>query len=68
MFEFNFIYIYIYNMSAWTNHVTKYYRDRKKKQKNYSFKQAMKDAKSSYTKKSKEGGGTRRKKRRTRRR
>jgi hypothetical protein len=55
-------------MSAWTNHVTKYYRDRKKKQKNYSFKQAMKDAKSSYTKKSKEGGGTRRKKRRTRRR
>jgi hypothetical protein len=50
-------------MSEWTDHVTKYYRDRKKKQKNYSLKDAMKDAHSSYTKK-----GTRRKKRRTRRR
>ena len=38
-------------MSAWTNHVTKYYKDRKKKDKNYSFKQAMKDAKSTYKRK-----------------
>lgn len=57
-------------MSEWINHVTKYYRDRKKKQKNYSYKEAMKDAHSTYIKKGKEGGGTRRKKRtrRTRRR
>ena len=39
-------------MSAWTTHVTKYYKDRKRKDKNYSFKQAMKDAKSTYKRKS----------------
>ena len=57
-------------MSAWTTHVTKYYKDRKRKDKNYSFKQAMKDAKSTY--KRKEGSSKhhakRSRKRRSRRR
>ena len=49
-------------MSAWTTHVTKYYRDRKRKNKNYSFKQAMKDAKSTY--KRKEGSRSKRSRKR----
>lgn len=57
-------------MSAWTTHVTKYYKDRKKKDKNYSFKQAMKDAKSTYKRKegSNETRSKKSKKRKTKRR
>jgi hypothetical protein len=57
-------------MSAWTTHVTKYYRDRKRKDKNYSFKQAMKDAKGSYIKKegSSETRSKKSRKRKTKRR
>lgn len=31
-------------MSAWTEYVTKFYNDKKEQDKNYSFKQALKDA------------------------
>ena len=57
-------------MSAWTTHVTKYYKDRKRKDKNYSFKQAMKDAKSTYKRKegSSETRSKKSKKRKTKRR
>ena len=57
-------------MTAWNDFVKKIYHEGHDKNPNYSFKQAMKDAHSTYIKKGKEGGGTRRKKRtrRTRRR
>lgn len=31
-------------MSAWTEYVTKFYNEKKEQDKNYSFKQALKDA------------------------
>ena len=36
--------------SAWVAHVKKYYADRKKKEPDYKYKNAMKDARSSYKK------------------
>ena len=36
---------------SWTDHVTATYRKNKKKNPNYKFSQAMKDAKKTYTKK-----------------
>jgi hypothetical protein len=35
-------------MSKWTTHVTNFYKEQKKKNPNYQFKNAMKDAKPSY--------------------
>jgi len=37
-------------MSAWTKHVTQFYRDQKKKNTSYKFKNALKDARKSYKK------------------
>jgi len=37
-------------MNAWAKFLTKYYRDKKRTQKNYTFMQAMKDAKKEYKK------------------
>ena len=36
--------------SAWVAHVKKYYSERKKKEPGYKYKNAMKDARASYTK------------------
>ena len=36
--------------SAWVAHVKKYYADRKKKEPDYKYKNAMKDARASYKK------------------
>lgn len=36
--------------SAWVAHVKKYYSDRKKKEPDYKYKNAMKDARASYKK------------------
>jgi hypothetical protein len=37
-------------MNAWAKFVTKFYKDKKKTNKNYKFKNAMKDAKKFYKK------------------
>jgi len=37
-------------MNAWAKFVTKFYKDKKKTNKNYKFKNAMKDAKKLYKK------------------
>ena len=42
--------------SAWTKFVTKYYHDEKKKNPDYKFSQALKDAAKVYKKESKTGG------------
>jgi hypothetical protein len=46
-------------MSAWINHVKKYYNDKKKSNPSYKYKNAMSDAKSTYKS---NGGGTQTKK------
>eukprot|EP01051_Picozoa_sp_SAG22_P005113 SAG22_NODE_296_length_12811_cov_14.899780_1_plen_45_part_00 len=37
--------------TSWTQHVQHVYREKRKKDPNYKFSQAMKDAKKTYTKK-----------------
>ena len=37
-------------MSAWTKHVTRFYREQKKNNKSYKFKNALKDARKTYKK------------------
>ena len=41
-----------YGKSAWMVHLNKVYQEKKKKDKDYKYSQAMKDAKKTYNKKS----------------
>jgi len=38
-----------YIMSAWTDHVTQYYKEQRRKNASYQFKSALKDARKTYS-------------------